>query len=83
MFLNQEVSIGSGLLSRIAEYKKAIKSGNDARASEIIETLPHGILGQTWNTATYSNRWKHIQGQLYDYVINDGILGTEFKYNKF
>jgi len=83
MFLNQEVSIGSGLLSRIAEYKKAIKSGNDARANEIIETLPHGILGQTWNTATYNNRWKHIQGQLYDYVINDGILGTEFKYNKF
>jgi hypothetical protein len=83
MFLNQEVSIGSGLLSRIAEYKKAMKSGNDARANEIIETLPHGILGQTWNTATYNNRWKHIQGQLYDYVINDGILGTEFKYNKF
>jgi len=83
MFLNQEVAIGSGLLARIAEYKKAIKSGNDARAAEILETLPHGILGQTWNIATYNNRWKHIQGQLYDYVINDGILGQDFKYNKF
>jgi len=83
MFLNQEVSIGSGLLARIAEYKKATKSGNDARAAEILATLPHGILGQTWNTATYNNRWKHIQGQLYDYVLNDGILGQDFKYNKF
>jgi len=82
-FLNQEVSIGSGLLAKIAEYKKAFKSGDDVGVAEIISTLPHGILGQTWNTLTYNNRWKHIQGQLFEYVINDGLVGTEFKYNKF
>jgi len=82
MFLNQDVSIGSGLMSQIAAYKKAMKNG-DANAEELKAALPHGILGQSWNTATYANRWKHIEGQLFDYQVSDGLLGEEFKYNKF
>jgi len=82
MFLNQDVSIGTGLMSQIAAYKKAIKNG-DANAAELKAALPHGILGQSWNTATYDNRWKHIEGQLFDYQVADGLMGEEFRYNKF
>lgn len=82
MFLNQQVSIGFALMNKISQYKSAVKNGDSARVDELLETLPHGILGQTWNTKTYNNRWKHIQGQLFDYVT-DGVLGTDFKYNKF
>jgi len=82
MFLNQDVSIGTGLMSQIAAYKKAMKNG-DANAAELKAALPHGILGQSWNTATYANRWKHIEGQLFDYQVADGLMGEEFRYNKF
>jgi len=77
-FLNQDISIGSALAKRIVEYKKAAKNGTGST-----ESLPHGILGQTWNTAVYNNRWKHIEGQLYSYLVADGLLGTEFEFNRF
>jgi len=83
LFLNQEVSIGSGLMKQISAYKAVVKSGDAATAEELLAKLPHGILGQTWNAKTYSNRWKHIEGQLFDYQVNDGITGTDFKFNRF
>jgi hypothetical protein len=83
LFLNQDVSIGSGLMKQIAAYKSVVKSGDAAAAEELLAKLPHGILGQTWNAKTYSNRWKHIEGQLFDYQVNDGIMGTDFKFNRF
>jgi len=82
-FLNQEVSIGSGLMKQISAWKSAAKSGDVAAAESLFGKLPHGILGQTWNAKTYNNRWKHIEGQLFDYQINDGIMGTDFKFNRF
>lgn len=81
-FLNQDVSIGSGLLAQIGAYKQAAKAGA-ANAAELKAALPHGILGQTWSTQTYPNRWKHIEGQLFDYEVADGVMGEEFKYNRF
>jgi len=81
-FLNQDVSIGSGLMTQIAAYKRAVKS-NAANIGELKAALPHGILGQSWSTRTYSNRWKHIEGQLFDYEVADGLMGNEFKYNRF
>jgi len=77
-FLNQDVSIGTTLMKQIVEYKKAVKNGAGST-----DSLPHGLLGQTWNTAVYSNRWKHIEGQLFSYVVADGIFGTDFDFNRF
>jgi len=82
-FLNQDVSIGSGLLSSISQYRSASKNGDLELAEKLKHVLPHGILGQTWSTETYTNRWKHIQGQLFDYIMNDGLRGKLFKYNRF
>jgi len=81
-FLNQDVSIGSGLLAQIGAYKQAAKAGA-ANAAELKAALPHGVLGQTWSTQMYANRWKHIEGQLFDYEVADGVMGEEFKYNRF
>jgi hypothetical protein len=81
-FLNQEVSIGSGLMRKISAYKQALRAG-DANTAELKAALPHGILGQTWNTVTYDNRWKHIEGHLFEYQLSDGVFGNDFKYNKF
>lgn len=81
-FLNQDISIGSSLARQIANYKRSVKSSAEG-ADRLAEELPHGILGQSWSTKTYQNRWKHIQGQLFDYVVQDGILGHDFKYNRF
>jgi len=69
-------------MKSIAEYKSLLKT-NSTAAQEIEHTLPHGILGQTWSTRVHSNRWKHIEGQLYDYLLTDGIMGDAFKFNKF
>jgi len=81
-FLNQAVSIGSDLMQQISEYKRAVKSGA-ANVQQLKAVLPHGVLGQTWNTQTYQNRWKHIEGQLFDYQLADGLNGVEFKHNRF
>jgi len=84
MFLNQDVSIGTGLMHQVAFYKQAEKRAADAaQLEELRNALPHGILGQTWSPKTYSNRWKHIEGHLFDYAVSDGVMGEEFKYNKF
>jgi hypothetical protein len=83
LFLNQDVSIGAGLMKQISAYKSVVKSGDVAAAEELLAKLPHGILGQTWNVKTYNNRWKHIEGQLFDYQVNDGIMGTDFRFNRF
>lgn len=77
-FLNQDVSIAPALAKEIVEYKKASRQGQTSSIA-----LPHGILGQTWNTAVYNNRWKHIEGQLFSYVLADGLFGTDFAYNRF
>lgn len=81
-FLNQMVAIGSGLQSTIRQYKLAQSTGASA-SSSIMASLPHGILGQTWQSKTYDNRWKHIQGQLFDYIQPEGIFGTSNKFNRF
>lgn len=48
------------------------------------EMRSHGLLGQTWNDATYPNAVKHIAGQVDDYAIRDGdIFGDSFVFNAF
>jgi len=78
-FLNQDVTIGSDLMHQISEYKRAIKQ-HTAGGKEL---LPHGLLGQTWDNIIYQTRWKYIEGHIFDYVVVDGITGTDFKYNRF
>jgi len=82
MFLNQDVSIGSELMARISQYKRLVKSGDVDGAAAIEAKLPHGILGQTWSPEVYANRWKHIDGQLFDYQL-DSLNSTSFKFSKF
>jgi len=44
----------------------------------------HGLLGQTWRSATYPNAIKYIQGTVDDYVIRDNdIFGDNFVFNAF
>jgi len=44
----------------------------------------HGLLGQTHSTATYATAIKYIDGEVDDYVIQDGnIFGTDFLFNHF
>jgi len=80
-FINQDVSIGNGLLSDIAGHKN-MKRTNQTRADELELDLPHGLLGQTWQSKVHNNRWRFIAGHLYDYIV-DGLTGREFKYNRF
>jgi hypothetical protein len=81
MFLNEQVAINTPLLHKIQEYKRAAKS-NSADADVALRSLPHGLLGQTWQSKVYPNRWKYIEGSLFDYVSSD-IFGTTFKFNRF
>jgi hypothetical protein len=83
MFLNQDVSINTPLLRQIQHFKQATKSANSTAAAEIRASLPHGLLGQTWEYKTYDNRWKYVEGSLFEYSVADGITGTDFKYNRF
>ena len=81
-FINQDVSIGSSLMQLIAQHKQAVKQGDSEEAARLAALLPHGVLGQSWQSGTYANRWKYIQGQLFDYVESE-LLGSSFKYNRF
>jgi len=81
MFLNQDVSISNGLMKSVLDYKAAVKTGNTKLADQLKAKLPHGILGQTWNPVTYKNRWVHIEGQLFDYTV-DQLLSSKWKYSK-
>jgi len=82
MFINQDVSINSPLMKQIQEFKHAPKSDSAALA-ELKTRLPHGLLGQTWQRNTYDNRWKFIEGTLFEYAVADGLTGTQFRYNRF
>jgi len=56
---------------------------------------PHGVLGQTLRYAYAGDRQPHpvnghglqgkgvVEGTMEDYIVHDGILGNEFKFNKF
>jgi len=78
MFLNEDVSINEPLMNQILSFKRAAKSG-----TANVDALPHGLLGQSWQSKTYANRWKYIEGSLFDYAVADGVFGTQFKYNRF
>jgi len=82
MFLNEDISVNVPLLRKIQEYKEAVKT-NSSLVSSKLAALPHGLLGQTWEYKSYQNRWKYITGQLFDYVLADGIFGTTFNFNRF
>ena len=44
----------------------------------------HGLLGQTHSAATYASSLKYIEGEVDDYVVQDGnIFGSDFLYNQF
>jgi len=79
MFLNEDIAINTALLRKIQNHKQAVKRNEKPNAS----SMPHGLLGQTWEYKTYGNRWKFIEGQLFEYVLADGIFSTGFKYNRF
>jgi hypothetical protein len=83
MFINQDVTINSDLLSAIQNYKQLTKSGQTESAAAQLAALPHGLLGQTWQYKTYDNRWKYIEGSLFEYSLADGVMGVDFKYNRF
>jgi len=82
MFINQDVSINSSLMKDIQEFKHTSKSQHGG-LDELKSKLPHGLLGQTWQSKTYANRWKYIEGTLFEYSVSDGLTGTQFKYNRF
>jgi len=56
---------------------------------------PHGVLGQTLRYIYTGDQKPHpvigwgkqgagvVEGQVQDYVVKDGLLGTDFKFNKF
>lgn len=81
-FLNQDVTIGNGLRQQIVEFKQA-EDRDPISAEKLLASLPHGILGQTWRRQTYANRWKFIEGHLFDYVSADGLMGDAVKFNRF
>jgi len=83
MFLNQDVSINNSLLAQVQRFKQAKKAQNTTSIEELTAALPHGLLGQTWQYQTYNNRWKFIEGTLFEYALSDGLLGSDFKYNRF
>jgi len=68
-------------MEQIRAFKQAAKSGNSTDA--MTASLPHGLLGQTWQRKTYDNRWKYVEGTLFEYAVADGVMGTDFKYNRF
>jgi len=44
----------------------------------------HGLLGQTWNNKIYPGSIKVIEGEVDDYVIDEGDeFGVSFAYNRF
>ena len=44
----------------------------------------HGLLGQTHSAKTYANALKHVEGDVDDYVVQDGnIFGSDFLFNQF
>jgi hypothetical protein len=43
----------------------------------------HGLIGQTWSTKTYNSQFKHMQGDVDDYLVSDEIWGTDFVFNLF
>ena len=44
----------------------------------------HGLLGQTHAAKTYANALKHVEGDVDDYVVQDGnIFGSDFLFNQF
>ena len=44
----------------------------------------HGLLGQTHTVKTFASSLKYIEGEVDDYVVQDGnIFGSDFLYNQF
>jgi len=83
MFLNEDIVVNLPLAQKIQAYKQAVKRNDSTSSAQLAAALPHGLLGQTWEYKTYPNRWKFIQGQLFDYTLADGIFGSAFAYNRF
>lgn len=79
MFLNEDISVNTPLVEKIQAFKHASKRNDTSE----LDFLPHGLLGQTWQYKTFPNRWKYIQGQLFDYVVSDGLFGSIFNFNRF
>jgi hypothetical protein len=42
----------------------------------------HGLLGQTWQLKRYKGTVKEIEGDVDDYVVEDGIFGNDFIFNR-
>jgi len=46
----------------------------------------HGLLGQTWKVKNKNksshNQW-NLDGEVDDYLVEDGLFGSEFPFNKF
>jgi hypothetical protein len=54
------------------------------RVAELASVRAHGMLGQTWRTATYPNSIKYIEGTVDDYTVRSGdIFGDEFVFNMY
>jgi hypothetical protein len=47
------------------------------------ELKTHGLLGQTWQLKQYMGSVKEIEGEVDDYVVEDGIFGNNFIFNRF
>jgi hypothetical protein len=42
----------------------------------------HGLLGQTWQLKRYKGMVKEIEGDVDDYVVEDGLFGNSFIFNR-
>jgi hypothetical protein len=59
-------------LSVPAEYQNALR---------LLRT--HGLLGQTWQLKEYKGSVKEIEGEVDDYVVEDGLFGNDFLFNQY
>jgi hypothetical protein len=80
LFLNSMLSQSKALLStlRLHTHRHAISTGR--------LTLPHGLIGQSWTNEGRLDKGKGalpIQGEIDDYVVEDGMWGVGFVYNRY
>lgn len=87
-FLNQAVSMTVALDSRVEKFVTTLMKQGVARTDvspklDSSLSLPHGLLGQSWSESHYDNQWEWLAGNVDDYLLVDGLFGTQFPHNRY
>lgn len=69
-FLNQQVSMRPALVQQLSRYDQAKSRDRVSHVNRLLRRLPHGILGQTWSSNKYDNKWKFIEGDVSEYLVS-------------